>query len=228
MQALLAGNAVIEPADAADKLPSFCIRLQFADSTLQHAGARRLLRAPVPRLLHRDPGAAPRCNCFISQEYTPTACTAACKLAKCIGKRMSVLPLAARAAWPSLSTQSCAACRTVTFTLARYHGSERAPAAQVVVHIGKKLCALHGQGWVHRDLKPGNTIWLPSQNEWALIDFGCAARAGAFTGLSFSLYYAPPEVVVAYKAGETVIIPAADVWALGVRVPSSCCCAGAE
>jgi serine/threonine protein kinase len=88
------------------------------------------------------------------------------------------------------------------------------------VHIAKKLESLHAAGWVHRDLKPGNTIWLPSQNEWALIDFGCAAERGSAAELSFSLYYAPPEVIVAYKNGEESVQadPACDVWALGVRI----------
>lgn len=37
--------------------------------------------------------------------------------------------------------------------------------------------------------------------------------------MSFSLYYAPPEVVVAYKEKRRTILadPSADVWALGVR-----------
>jgi serine/threonine protein kinase len=47
---------------------------------------------------------------------------------------------------------------------------------QFLVHIAKKLEALHAAGWVHRDLKPANTIWLPSRNEWALIDLGCAGE----------------------------------------------------
>jgi hypothetical protein len=51
-------------------------------------------------------------------------------------------------------------------------------ALQVMVHIARKLEQLHAAGWVHRDLKPGNAIWLPSQNSWTLIDFGCAARTG--------------------------------------------------
>ena len=89
---------------------------------------------------------------------------------------------------------------------------------QILVHIAKKLEALHAAGWVHRDLKPGNTIWLPSQNKWSLIDFGIACKVGMPAPLCFSLTYAPPEVVTAYKGGESSIIAAAaaDVWALGV------------
>ena len=55
----------------------------------------------------------------------------------------------------------------------------RSMHVQVMVHIAEKLQQLHAAGWTHRDLKPGNAIWLPSKNSWTLIDFGCAARIGA-------------------------------------------------
>lgn len=57
---------------------------------------------------------------------------------------------------------------------------------QVIVHIAEKLKTMHNAGWVHRDLKPGNTIWLPSHNTWSLIDFGCAGRIGV---LALSVLY---------------------------------------
>jgi serine/threonine protein kinase len=50
---------------------------------------------------------------------------------------------------------------------------------QVMVHIAQKLEQLHDAGWVHRDLEAGNAIWLPSCNQWTLIDFGSAAQTGA-------------------------------------------------
>jgi serine/threonine protein kinase len=90
---------------------------------------------------------------------------------------------------------------------------------QFLVHIARQLEILHSVGWVHRDLKPSNTIWLPSQNKWSLIDFGCACQTGQPAELSFSVYYAPPEVIQAYTRRDATIIadPSADVWALGVR-----------
>lgn len=49
--------------------------------------------------------------------------------------------------------------------------------------------------------------------------------AGEEAGLSFSLYYAPPELVIAYKEKRRTILadPSADVWALGVRLPHPAC-----
>ena len=44
---------------------------------------------------------------------------------------------------------------------------------QIIHHICECLRDLHEAGYAHRDLKPGNIMWLPSQNRWTLIDFGC-------------------------------------------------------
>ena len=38
------------------------------------------------------------------------------------------------------------------------------------------MAEFHAAGFVHRDLKPGNVMWLPRANRWTVIDFGCAAR----------------------------------------------------
>ena len=49
---------------------------------------------------------------------------------------------------------------------------------QALCLIAERLAQLHGSGWVHRDLKPGNVLRLPGQHSWTLMDFGCAARCG--------------------------------------------------
>ena len=119
---------------------------------------------------------------------------------------------------------------------------------QALVLVVKRIVALHGLGIVHRDLKPSNILRMPELHSWALIDFGCAAydgtflrprvvrfcrygrtrtdvyrqgsraRAGCEASLSFTLTYAPPEVVRAYKDGERSITAkkSADIWSLGV------------
>jgi serine/threonine protein kinase len=72
---------------------------------------------------------------------------------------------------------------------------------------------------VHRDLKPGNIMWLPPQNRWMLIDFGCAACIGKKARIGFSLMYAAPEVVKARFRDECstmTVTTALDVWSVGV------------
>jgi serine/threonine protein kinase len=61
--------------------------------------------------------------------------------------------------------------------------------AQVLVNIAKRLNSLHLDGWVHRDLKPGNVLWNTRKQRWTLIDFALAARIGteARSRLSLSL-----------------------------------------
>ncbi|NJR43024.1 MAG: phosphotransferase [Akkermansiaceae bacterium] len=76
--------------------------------------------------------------------------------------------------------------------------------------LALRLIDLHALGYVHRDLKPGNVMWLPRQNRWTIIDFGCAARTGEPARLGFSLAYAAPEVIAAYRNGEDTMI--AQVW----------------
>ena len=88
----------------------------------------------------------------------------------------------------------------------------------MLANISKRLASLHDAGYVHRDLKPANVMWLPRQNRWTVIDFGCVARAGEDAPLSFTLAYAAPEVAAAYR-GERWDIeahPALDTWSLGI------------
>lgn len=73
---------------------------------------------------------------------------------------------------------------------------------QVVYHIAQRLAELHEAGYVHRDLKPGNVIWLPRTNRWTVIDFGCAARSGHRAPIAFTLKYAAPEAVAARRRWE--------------------------
>jgi len=93
-----------------------------------------------------------------------------------------------------------------------------AAAVQMLANIAKKLASMHGAGYVHRDLKPGNVMWLPRENRWTIIDFGCVARAGEQASISYSLRYTAPEVIQALAGNERRMIPepSLDAWALGV------------
>eukprot|EP00892_Ulva_mutabilis_P011349 jgi/Ulvmu1/8587/UM045_0030.1 len=84
--------------------------------------------------------------------------------------------------------------------------------------IAERLAQLHGSGWVHRDLKPGNILRLPGQHSWTLMDFGCAARSAASVPIAVSPSYAPPEVALALERKDNNITAdaAADMWALGL------------
>lgn len=91
---------------------------------------------------------------------------------------------------------------------------------QVLANIAKRLQSMHEAGYAHRDLKPANVMWLPRENQWTLIDFGCAAPIGQQASLSFTLTYAAPEVIAVWKSGVKTCMStgAVDAWALGVMV----------
>ena len=89
---------------------------------------------------------------------------------------------------------------------------------QVLVDVATRLRDMHAAGYVHRDVKPGNIMLLPRKNSWTVIDFGCTARTGEPAPLSFTVQYAPPEVIAAYleKHKSIVATEAMDAWAMGV------------
>lgn len=88
----------------------------------------------------------------------------------------------------------------------------------MIHHLAMRMQVFHALGYVHRDLKPGNVLWLPRENRWTVIDFGCAARIGQHAPLGFTVAYAAPEVIRAYRRGEKSMVadPSIDVWSLGV------------
>eukprot|EP00892_Ulva_mutabilis_P000965 jgi/Ulvmu1/1086/UM106_0002.1 len=88
----------------------------------------------------------------------------------------------------------------------------------VLSNISKRLADMHEAGYAHRDVKPANIMWLPRQNRWTVIDFGCVARIGAPAPLSFTLAYAAPEVAVAFHRNDKCMEcrAALDAWSLGV------------
>ena len=88
----------------------------------------------------------------------------------------------------------------------------------MLFNISQRLAELHDAGFVHHNLKPSNVMWLPRQNRWTVVGFGCVARTGTAAPLNFTLAYAAPEVVQALSMERKDIesVPALDAWSLGV------------
>lgn len=77
--------------------------------------------------------------------------------------------------------------------------------------VARALAATHHQGWVHRDLKPGNVL-LRDDGRAVLTDFGLARLAGTPVGArEGTAAYLPPEC-----DGPTRADPRLDVYAFGV------------
>ena len=89
---------------------------------------------------------------------------------------------------------------------------------QLLRDISARVEALHRAGWVHRDLKPGNIMFLPKKLKWVLIDFGVSARIGKAAAVRGTALYAAPELAQAYLNREPSICSTAalDAWSLGI------------
>jgi serine/threonine-protein kinase len=85
---------------------------------------------------------------------------------------------------------------------------------RLIAHVGSALDAVHGQGLVHRDVKPANII-VDEAGSAALTDFG-VARGQAHTVLTKqgrvvgTPDYLAPEVIRGERA-----VPATDLYGLG-------------
>lgn len=51
--------------------------------------------------------------------------------------------------------------------------------AQMLMHVGRRLAAVHRSGWTHRNLHPANILQrLGEPGNWMLTDWSCAAKIG--------------------------------------------------
>jgi serine/threonine-protein kinase len=89
--------------------------------------------------------------------------------------------------------------------------------AEVVAELAEALSYAHGQGVVHRDVKPAN-IRLDNQGAVYLMDFGIAYRPDSGevplppgTLLGTPAYVAPEQA----QGGQTNVLPASDQYSLG-------------
>jgi serine/threonine protein kinase len=94
-------------------------------------------------------------------------------------------------------------------------------AARLVRSLARTLVYVHGQNVIHRDIKPGNVLFIaPEDDEPVLADFGLAVRLdepeqwlpgpGEIEGTRPNL--SPQQ----RGSGDALIGPGCDIWALGI------------
>lgn len=89
----------------------------------------------------------------------------------------------------------------------------------LLTQVCEGLAQLHGAGWVHGDLKPGNVL-LMRDGSVRLADFNMAAEmegTHAYSPAFSTADYTPPELLWS-EIGERgrQIRPTSDIWAFGV------------
>jgi serine/threonine protein kinase len=105
-----------------------------------------------------------------------------------------------------------AACGPLTPHCGRLSGKR---ALSLMLEAASALAWLHGNGWVHRDVKPGNLL-LRADGSLALGDFGCACREGQAGALPAGLVVGTPRYAAPEQTEGAPSDTAADVYSLGV------------
>jgi serine/threonine protein kinase len=99
--------------------------------------------------------------------------------------------------------------------------SVQARIARLVEQLCQVLGYLHGQGWVHRDIKPDNILFNKA-SELRLIDFSLTTRAAGAVAkmlgakervIQGTRTYIPPEAIL-----KKPITPRSDIYSLGVTL----------
>jgi tRNA A-37 threonylcarbamoyl transferase component Bud32 len=90
-------------------------------------------------------------------------------------------------------------------------------AAEIGVEILGALETSHGQGVVHRDVKPGNVLITP-EGRAVLTDFGIATMAGDPSLTSTGVVLGSPAYMAPERARGRTPGPEADLWSLGATL----------
>ncbi|MCW3035054.1 MAG: prkC3, partial [Actinobacteria bacterium] len=92
-----------------------------------------------------------------------------------------------------------------------------AQTAELGLHLLDTLRAAHGQGIIHRDIKPGN-ILVPPTGPPKLADFGIASIVGEPGNTTSGLIPGSPAYMSPEQAGGGVVGVASDLWSLGAAL----------
>jgi eukaryotic-like serine/threonine-protein kinase len=84
-------------------------------------------------------------------------------------------------------------------------------AAELGLHLCSAVHYLHGEGWLHADLKPANVIAEAGRGK--VIDLSLARPPGACRGRLGTSHYASPE-----QAAGGDLTAAVDVWGIGATL----------
>ena len=104
---------------------------------------------------------------------------------------------------------------------ARLTREGRLPEADIVRiagHVARGLAFAHGQGYIHRDLKPGN-ILLHSDGSAVISDFGIArALSGYVASTGVNMTIGTPQYLSPEQAQGRTLDQRVDFYALGVTL----------
>ncbi|MDI3405517.1 serine/threonine-protein kinase [Streptomyces cavernicola] len=89
-------------------------------------------------------------------------------------------------------------------------------AARLCLALLGALRAAHGEGVLHRDLKPGNVLTEAGSGRVVLTDFGIAQVAGASTLTEHGSFVGSPEYTAPERMSGGAAGPGCDLWSLGV------------
>ncbi|MCW3044475.1 MAG: putative protein serine/threonine kinase [Actinobacteria bacterium] len=92
-----------------------------------------------------------------------------------------------------------------------------AQTAELGLHLLDTLRAAHGQGIIHRDIKPGN-ILVPPTGPPKLADFGIASIVGEPGNTTSGLIPGSPAYMSPEQAGGGLVGVASDLWSLGAAL----------
>jgi serine/threonine protein kinase len=89
--------------------------------------------------------------------------------------------------------------------------------ADIAVQMLQALEAVHREGIVHRDVKPGN-VQLSSDGRVVLIDFGLASRDGKASPIKPGQIVGSPPYMAPETIREGTFGPASDLFSLGATI----------